>query len=291
MSLSPTRADSVLKISCLPQIISRADHCHMYGILRTTGNEDSIVIMLPANTGTRIGPQRLFVQISDHLLKQGIATLCLDLPIHGDSLSLSKKDYGSGREDRMIAYYEDHLKLVVEHLHKNFQFTEVIPLSISFGCIPVLRFAQKTGLKRAILLSPNHKLSEVERVNTDNLRAYKHKLFSQETWKKALRMDINYKKVIDNVLNLSELRQTQPKSEPLSKPTSARNSALQAVDVLCIFGENDASIDEHKDYWMQQSDGGQYERISLETINGADHSFFGWTWKESVGQTICAWLK
>lgn len=262
----------------------------MFGIIRSLGAEEKIAVFVPAATGTRIGPQRLYVQVSEHFIKAGVATLCLDLPIHGDGFGLKKESNAGNGEKGFIAFYEENLLAVDSFLRKNYYFKEIIPVSISYGCIPVLAFAQKMQYPRAVLLSPNHRFDEVEGVNTKNLRAYRLKLFTATTWKKVLAMDVNYWKVIDNIFNFSE-RKSKKRMAHGKRSGQSRHHCYDRVNVLCVFGEKDPAIGEHNEFWNQLYHRGQIRTLKMETVAGADHSFFGWDWKESLGEIVYKWLK
>ena len=59
----------------IPQIITNGNY-NIYGILRKSKLSKEIFIILPANTGTRIGPQRIFTEIAMALHKNNISFLC-----------------------------------------------------------------------------------------------------------------------------------------------------------------------------------------------------------------------
>jgi len=262
----------------------------MFGVIRAAGTERKIAVLVPAITGTRIGPQRLYVQLSEHFIRAGVATLCLDLPIHGDSFGLKKKQADDSAEAGWITYYAGNLEAVHSFLFENHGFEEIIPVSISFGCIPILAFASKMGYRKAILLSPNHRLSEVSGINTNNLRAYRLKLFSPSTWRKVFAMEVNYRKVFDNIFNLSAKKQQKRGAGNNGRQKHKPGHQYENVDVLCVFGEKDPGIEEHFAFWEQLQRQGRVRSLSLEKVKGSDHSFFGWQWKESLGETVHKWL-
>jgi hypothetical protein len=54
----------------------------IFGILRGINLiNDKIVICCPATMGTRIGPQRIFVEIAQKLTEYQIASFCVDMPV------------------------------------------------------------------------------------------------------------------------------------------------------------------------------------------------------------------
>ena len=59
-------------------IIIEDEEVCLYGIFRGTENPQRVLVLVPALTGTRIGPQRIFVEISNELNKQKISTICFD---------------------------------------------------------------------------------------------------------------------------------------------------------------------------------------------------------------------
>ena len=262
-----------------PLIIKDKD-CHLYGILRYPENTKTIVIFLPAATGTRVGPQRIYVQISNHLLKTNRASLCMDIPPHGDSFDNSNLKFNINGRDRLIQHYEFYIDKIINYLKNNYKFEEYILCSISVGCIPILNYAKSNNLDKIIMLSPNH-LENSESINKKNLKNYYHKLFKPETWLKIFTFNVQYKKVFRNIIKFKK------NTKKTNQMPGTKNNC---ICVLCIFGEKDEALERCQEYWKKQLNNGRISKYEEKIIKNADHSFFGWNFKEQVIVHIMNWL-
>jgi hypothetical protein len=262
-----------------PLIIKDAD-CQLYGILRYPPDTKAIVIFLPAASGTRVGPQRIYVQTSNHLIKRNKATLCIDIPPHGDSFDYTDRKYITNGRERLIQHYAFYLDKIINYLNENYKFEEYILCSISAGCIPILNYAKANYFKKIIMLSPNH-LENSNAINKKNLKTYYHKLFRPETWLKIFTFNVQYKKIFNNILI---------NNNNLTKKDKVSTFKNKSVSVLCIFGEKDEALMSCHEYWKKQLNNGYISKYDEKIIDNADHSFFGWNFKEKVASHIMDWL-
>ena len=256
---------------------------NLFGILRLPENSDTLVIFLPAASGTRIGPQRIYVHISNRLYNEKqIASLCIDIPPHGDSYDNNTREFKGNYKEVITQHYAFYIDKIIQFLKSNYNFSNVILCSISVGCIPILKFAQSNGLNKVILLSPNHLPDVNASIDKKNLKAYYYKLFKTETWLKLLTLNIQYKNVLGNIL---KIRSTASKSNIVRSTDN-----LNMVHVLCIFGERDIELPNCQEYWRKQLNDRKILNYDEKIIENADHSFFGWEFKEEVSDEILAWL-
>jgi hypothetical protein len=267
----------------IPLIINR-DNVFIYGILRTSELCKEIVIMVPALTGDRLGPQNIFVEIGRKLVEHNIACLCVEFPPSGDSYDLEQRNFWGQKQRPIFNMYAFYLDKVLAFLVEQYTYSKVFIGSISVGCLPVLDYCRKKGLAGVVLLSPNHFDSTPALLNKRNLRSYFYKAFQVSTWKKLLSLQINYAKIFNNIVKM-------PKPSPSGIPPNNRPPADGSkVYVLCIFGERDPALLESQKYWasfvMRQSTDNYKEVI----IAGSDHSFFGWLFKVEVCNTIVNWI-
>lgn len=265
-----------------PLIIKDKD-CNLYGILRYPKDSKVIVVSLPAATGTRSGPQRIFVEIAQILLEKRIASLCVDLPPFGDSFDAARITFGSDYKTLLNKRYEHYLKIIINYLNKETDFKEFILLSISDGCLPVYRFAQKTGIQKLILLSPNHLLGNAKAISTKNLKTYYLKFFQKETWLKVISLNLNFRKIFRNIF-----LKTNNQSKVSGKEQGDQISKIS--DLLCIFGEKEPDIKTCLEYWQKQKMQKNIINYNFNIIKGADHSFFGWQFKKDVENSIIEWI-
>jgi hypothetical protein len=268
------------KLMITPLIIKDKD-CHLYGILRYPEATRDIVIFLPAATGTRVGPQRIYVQISNHLIKTNKASFCVDLPPHGDSYDNNVKEYCNDNRQKLIQHYGFYLNKIIAYLNSNYKFENYILCSISLGCIPILSYAKSNNIKKVILLSPNL-LSNLNTINKRNLKNYYYKLFQHETWLKILTFNVQYKKVFRNIVRLQKVK--------TNKDQALITGNNNLVHVLCIYGEKDIALSTCQKHWKKQLDTGKISKYDEKIIENADHNFFGWNFKEQVASHINKWV-
>ncbi len=264
-------------------VLIKDDTCALYGIMRMPEAYTSIVILTPALTGTRIGPQNIYVDISRQLAASGIACLCIEFPPAGDSYDIHKPTFPEDDMQRLYARYAYYLDKTCAHLTTHFPAARLMIGSISVGCLPVLAYCRSKGLEGAILLSPNHFGDKTAAVDTRNVKSYIYKAFRAHTWKKVFTLQVSYSKVIRNII--------KPRKKKTAVPQKAAPAVTLPVKVLCIFGEKDAALKDNQAYWLAASRQWPQEYYNEQIINGADHSFFGWTFKQHVCNHIVQWTQ
>lgn len=252
----------------------------IYGIHRYTSMCKDVVIMLPALTGTRIGPQNIYVEIARKLAGNNMACLCLELPPAGDSYDIEINFFDGTPNQRLFARYKYYLDLIIPAVRKQFSYANIYLCSISFGCLPVLYYCQENKLAGAILLSPNHLGESINHINKKNLKSYMLKAKQLSTWKKIFSLKVNYKKVIGNILLLRQPNKGKAPESPNQYNTR----------ILCVFGEKDAAINDMRLFWSNFCQKNDVKNYKEAIIDGADHSFFGWVFKADVCNAISDWL-
>lgn len=266
----------------IPKIIN-FDKGKIYGILRKPNNSKKLFIILPAVSGTRLGPQRIFVEIANALYDKGIASLCVDLPPLGDSFSYKKFELKVEYFKLLTIKYEYYLQIILNDIKADLNFEEIGLMSISYGCIPCFNFSLKSNIKSLVLLSPDHITISTEKINQKNLKMYYYKFFQKNTWKKAVRFQVNYKKIWRNIFNKrSKLK------EVISDTDFIKNKELK---ILSLFGEKDPKLNTFIKYWHDTIKKNQIKNYEFEVIKNSDHSFFGWELKREVEKHIVNWLK
>lgn len=262
-------------------ILIRDETAVLYGVLRAPETWNSIMVLVPAPTGTRIGPQNIYVEISRQLAANGMACLCTELPPAGDSYDMpAAGGHPSGIFDR----YAFYLDKIFAHLSGRYAIDKVYIGSISVGCLPVLHYCRQKKFAGAVLLSPNHFGSKAPAVNRRNVKTYIYKSLQPATWKKVFTLKVNYRRVFHNMLPGGH------KKRPVKLPAGA-SAPLPEVRVLCLFGEKDEALKSAQEYWLSASrewQQGNYEEV---VVPGADHSFFGWTFKTNVCDHIVKWIQ
>lgn len=254
------------------------------GILRCPERFDTLVVMVPALTGTRTGPQRLFVDLAHHLLQYQIASLCLELPPNGDSQDhqhAGVRNWATPADlNRLVARYLQDVTAPVRQLAPR-----IIWLSISWGCIPMVEFIRQADFSEAILLSPSTIVGPKAKVDTSNLRAYYLKIFQKNTWKKLLRFQIRPRRIFYNIFP----RRISDAPAPVA-PTADTRAGSALKKVLCLYGEKDPEIERYRSHWANEHAKGKLLDLQEDRIAGADHSFSAWTWKQALAEKLVLWI-
>lgn len=255
----------------------------IYGVLRRPVKSKKIFIFLPASSGTRIGPQRIFVELALALYNIGLSSLCVDIPSIGDSYSTKEFDNTntSNYFEWLTRKYEYYLQLIIDDITNKFDFDEISLISISYGCIPCYSYAIKNNIKHLIMLSPDHVIGSVEKINRKNIKSYYYKLFKKSTWGKIMRFQLNYDKIYKNIFNKKNLNQKQ------SPNLYSQNNELQ---ILSLFGEKDEKKDVFIKYWENIIRLSKIKKYQYKIVENSDHSFFGWHLKRNVEEYMVTWL-
>ena len=269
-------------INISPHIIS-TETDEIYGILRQTANSDTIFICLPANTGTRIGPQRIFVEISNALLSRNISSFCVDLPPLGDSYSHYNYVKSDGVFfDILTEKYSKYLNDIIKYFGAKANFKRIGLISISSGCFPCYMYALHNNINDIILLSPDYIVDSTHNFNKKNFRRYYYKLMQLNTWKKLINFQLNYNSILKNIYQ---------KKVSKRKSIINNNTHENFFNVLSIFGDNDEKKDKLINYWINQFHKYYIKDYSIQVISKSDHSFFGWQFKRDVEDYIVKWLE
>lgn len=264
----------------IPQTIT-FDEGKIYGVLRKPTNSNKLFVILPASSGTRIGPQRIFVEIARALYNIGISSICVDLPPLGDSFSnkefKSNNDYFKWLSEK----YEYYIKLIIEDVSNNSDFNEINLMSISYGCIPCYSYAINNDIKRLVLLSPDHIIGSVEKINKKNIKSYYYKLFKKDTWLKLISFQLNYTNIYKNIFSKRHIQKKQ---------VSDMDILNNELDILSVFGEKDRKIDVFIKYWREKVILDGIKKYQYKIVENSDHSFFGWQIKRNVEKQIIDWI-
>lgn len=270
----------------LSPIIIESGFVDIYGVLRTQQTSETLVILFPGLTGSRIGPQRIYVEIAHELLAHNIASFCLDIPPSGDSIMKRNPDYEG---DTMSCYkqlFSDLLDILYDYFKNNYAFKRYIILAISDGCLPVYYYSSERHSADVILLSPNHDLDHVTVVNKKNLKNYYLKLFTAATWVKLFTFRLNYKKIYNNIFRVPGRK----KAKTEHAHAMGIHRTRQPFNILYVFGEKERNLEERFVFWESEIKKNPLNTYQKAIINGADHSFFGWQFKKDVSGEILKWL-
>ena len=238
---------------------------------------------MPAVSGTRIGPQRIFVEIAREAATLGYSSFRMDMDRAGDSLQTSFNIENS-IENPLVEWYKDYLDVVTTHFNnEGHNYKKYLLLSISLGCEPILKYAIANLYDSVLFLSPTY-LDYINKsnVNSKNLKAYKQKIFKKETWIKLLKFDLNWRKIVKNIISNK-------------KKDSKSNNISGLVDkseikVFGVYGELDAEFKDSMNYWKGLKEKGIIASFVYEIVKNSDHNFFGYQFKEDVKSILKKWL-
>jgi hypothetical protein len=262
-----------------PIVIEDPEVC-LYGIFRGEENPLKIVVFVPALTGTRIGPQRMFVEISNHLNRYKISVICFDFPLAGDSIDKRGIEYPSIR-----VYYNNYLSKIHNQLKQKYLQSEIVYSSISVGCMPILEFSEKNNIDRVLLLSPNHLSNQTSFINIGNVNAYFIKILQFKTWEKFFLMKLDFNKIFSNIFNTNKKKKSQ---KVRVKKQIEKN--VGKVNLLCIFGENDLDLKRNRLFWTLNKKQNRFISYEERIVPNSDHSFMGWKSKMQLITYITDWL-
>lgn len=266
-------------------VILDFDTGKLFGIFRGSYKSKKLVIMCPAATGNRIGPQRIYVEISQRMCELNLASYSFDFPPFGDSFDNAMENYKGVYSEKLSQHYSKYIQIVIEYFTRKFHFNEFVLLSISDGCIPIYNYAKNNNvIRKLILLSPNHLLDTVQSINTNNLKKYYIKLFNKETWLKLIFLRLNLKKIVKNIYQ-------SPKGKKIGLVNVNEKENQKKIDsILVVFGEKEPKLNECLKFWDKENKNNNIGNYSYNIIKGADHSFFGWKFKRDVEKCVVDWL-
>ncbi len=241
-----------------------------------------LLVLVPAVSGTRIGPQRIFVEIAREAAELGYFSFRMDMNRAGDSLEDSEVIINTS-ENPLTSWYSNYLDEVTDFFSKEpYVFKSYLLLSISLGCEPILRYAIKKSYDSVIFLSPTYlDYVNITNVNKKNLKAYLYKIFKKQTWVKLLHFDLNWKKIVRNVI---------PKKQAIKKETPSQLIVNGPIEVYSIYGELDKEFTDSNNYWNKLVDEGGLSSFTYKMIKGSDHNFFGYQFKKDVKSILKEWL-
>jgi esterase/lipase len=255
------------------------DNIKAYGILRLSTIPRCLIILLPALTGTHVGPQRLFVEISRELTSNSYSTLCIDIP------QLPFKELGIQKDG--LSFCERHflwLKQILNEIQKKHQFTSIFLLSISYGCLPILLFAKEHSLSGVIMLSPSVPQYHKSIISWKNLSRYFYKLQDFNTWKKIFLLRLSFGSIFQNIIRVDLMRCHTAKVVSTPNKYNSQKDKFSAIDVLSIIGGRKYKIE------IIYNDIVNYKSFQEIQLHSSDHSYFGWKNKQAVIRNVLSWL-
>lgn len=234
------------------------------------------VLFVHAASGNRFGPHRMFVEMSRLYAKMGYSTFRFDIRGCGDSTG----QYHEYEIDPDVIDTLSAVRFFAEHAN----LEKVVLVGISKGarvCFTIMSRYQ-VPLAGMILLSTsviNNK--SALSYSYEQLRTYRQKLFQLSSIKKILKGNINLKQIIKTLcwsIHISRKQKTQSEKVINSKcPT------------LLIYGNKDPIFKASYEYYSHMCVEHEITH-KCHIIQGANHSFYHYKWKEEIQKVSGEWL-
>lgn len=249
-----------------------------WGILDGPREAAEAVLMVPAFSGTRIGPQRLFVELARELAHAGVASLRIDHYSGGDG----QMKAGDGKPGLREESFKHCVKEAIGILRGIIPGGKIGVLSISKGCLPILDAAREEKTEHLVLLSPVFE-DAAPILRGRILKAYWEKAKNVRTWKKALHGRIGWNKVFRILWG------ARSSGRPGADLSGRSTAAPRCLRTLIVLGGNDADSSVLKFSRKLCKENPDLD-ATIEVIPESDHSFFGWEFKQSVKRIVTVWL-
>jgi uncharacterized protein len=219
-----------------------------------------VVCIFPGLDGSKVGPHRMLVHLSEGLEAEGVASVRFDLTGQGDS----DGHYG----DICMKVHEEDAKNILEAIIRDTRlcYCEIITMGFSYGALIANHIAAKlpTYVSDIIALSPtlNHPVL-VRSVLASNPPEAEEYDFKGNVSSRVVKEDILHYPV-------KEMLQTAPQN------------------ILFISGSNDGMVPRQVYEEMIPSlSPDKYKHIVIE---GADHSFNHHIWVNMVIRIVCNYV-
>jgi alpha-beta hydrolase superfamily lysophospholipase len=239
--------------------------------MRKTG-----IVFVHAADSNRLGPHRMYVELSNKLNSLGFATMRFDLSGCGDSRgTVSKSDIESEIKDVLAAINFFIIKTGVEN---------VCLIGISRGSLICFSAAARYQIPiRCMVLLSNPAPSKRIPIKSFRLRMkeYVCKMRSLNTYKRLLTGKVNLKQVFKTLTFALGYNQRYGKTGEQILTTKC--------PLLFVYGQNDPIAKESSDYYQQICSQNQIHCDSI-IVPEANHSFFHYGWKEQIFEHIERWL-
>jgi pimeloyl-ACP methyl ester carboxylesterase len=233
------------------------------------------VVFVHAGDGNMLGPHRMFEEFERALNKEGFASLRFVLAGCGDSTGESAHD-----PSRDLCSVNEVLKFISEET----DIDNIVLLGMSRGAYTAFNYMRvyDNNVNGLILLSlPITPTKMLKKALLYRIKEYSLKLTSRKTYVKFFRNQINYKLVFRTFLQVFSKKRIY---------STGSTDSLGDFPVLLLYGENDPALFGSKAVYLPLFESASSD-VACETIDGANHSFFHYKWKEDIMAMIVNWLK
>jgi pimeloyl-ACP methyl ester carboxylesterase len=242
-----------------------------------------MVVFLHGMAGYRIGPHGLLREIAESLAEIGIYSCRFDFRGRGYSS-------GNNMETNILSMYED-VEIVLQNLQKIYGILELNLLGICSGAKLAILYALKTSMKidNIIGLSTETLFENKKKpkLSMNSIQDYSKKIFSTATWSKLVRGEINFRRILKNILFIPKLGNRKRSNVQQSKLIHPFINF--AGETLLIYGDKDPIYNESLKQITNLLD--KYKKkYSKIIIEGGDHNFYSVQHKEKIISDLKYWF-
>lgn len=243
------------------------------------------IVALHGWSGYRIGPHGILTELMRRAAALGYACLRFDFRGRGDS-------EGEMEEATRASMIADGIR-ATEVLRERVGCQQVVLAGMCAGSQVAIGVAAMGGRADGLMLwsAPvSEQETEKKAVAAKRrhfLGEYARKLFRAATWRKLVTGKLRPRRILQVLSGRAGLAAADDRTVDLQ---AARLFAHFAGPVLLLYGTHDPMIAVALPYYQQLLQGGQ-SHVTLATIEGANHSFYGTHWKEEVLERSLAWLQ
>jgi len=303
---------------CEAVTFSNRDGLRLFGIvhLPQTRRPRSVpVILLSPGIKSRVAPHRLYVKLARHLASLGFIVLRFDFAGLGDS-------EGSVRETAMADFYGtvqsgryvDDTRAAMDWMQREYGTSKFILAGLCGGAITGLLAGARDARVDALIalglpvLLDSRDIDSTRYLTVGELKqwreGYKSKLADPKSWLRLLTLRSNYRVIFRAIADWWNKR-----SSP--RPTTAQRlqqdvdnfnplvpKAFEAMvanrRVLLVFGEADRLFPIYDERLARPYSAmlkRHADRLKLQVVPGANHTFSLKGWEEAMRGHVEAWLE
>jgi alpha-beta hydrolase superfamily lysophospholipase len=251
-----------------------------------------VILMMHGWSGYRTGPHQMLTRAARYFSAQGYSCLRFDFAGRGDS---------DGDADlSTLATMRDDAKIALSLL-KSRHDAPVFLLGLCSGCeIAVAAISDEVAgvlLWSAPIFAALPSSERQAKKRGENLKKYARKLLQLSTYSKLFKGQLDTKGISKAVQGQGGAASKNKESNEAGQlPPGFRASSLQnwkcySGPLLQIYGGADP-ITEEASMWYKENSGGKLdERLQVEIVEGANHSFYGLAWETQVLEISGKWLR
>ena len=273
------------------------------------------VILLSPGIKYRVAPHRLYVKLARHLASLGFIVLRFDFAGLGDSEGLVSETamadfYGTVQSGR----YVDDTCAAMDWMQREYSASKFILAGLCGGAITGLLAGARDARVDALVaiglpvLLDSQDVDPTRYLTTGELEqwreGYKSKLADPKSWLRLLTLRSNYRVIFRVIADWWNMRSSprpaaaQPWQQDVGNFNPLVPKAFEAMvagrRVLLVFGEADRLFPIYEERLAQPYSAmlqRHADRLNLQVVPGANHTFSLKGWEETMRGHVEAWLE